>query len=162
MKVPNILGSASDLISRTARPDTTATPTAPAALTSAGVTSPISAAAAMRQIASRYDMTDITPNDFSNMIQQLYAKGAVSAKDMQELSSIRADLEAAGVGADQSVNLQEFYQQRLSKAQADAAGSPDPAAAEADVQAIAARLSWVDKLVAVRQSDGFAGVNAVA
>ena len=93
----------------------------------------------MRAIVSRYDMTDITPNDFSNMIQQLYAKGAVSAKDMQELSSIRADLEAAGVGADQSVDLQEFYQQRLAEAQADAAQSPDADAAQANVQAVAAR-----------------------
>ena len=63
---------------------------------------------------------------------------------------------------DQSVDLQEFYQQRLSAAQADAAQSPDADAAQANAQAVAARLSWVQKFAAVRQADGSAGVNAVA
>ena len=111
----------------------------------------------MREIVSQYDMTDITPNDFSTMIQQLYAKNAVSAKDMQELSSIRADLESAGVGADQSVNLQEFYQQRLAKAKADAAQSPDPVAAQANIQSIAARMTWVEKFAADTPAGHFRG-----
>jgi hypothetical protein len=162
MKVPNILSGMSDLVSRTARSDANAATASTATPATAGSAAPPSAAAAMREIVSHYDMTDITPNDFSTMIQQLYAKGAVSGKDMQELSSIRADLESAGVGADQSVNLQEFYQQRLAKVQADAADSPDPVAAQADVQPVAARMTWVQKFAAIRQPDTSAGVNAVA
>jgi hypothetical protein len=160
MKVPSLLSGVSDLVS----PAKTDAKAAAGAVTPAATSAaPLpSAAAAMRAIVSQYDMTDITPNDFSNMIQQLYAKGAASAKDMQELSSIRSDLEAAGIGADQSVNLQEFYQQRLATAQADAAQSPDSDAAQGDVQAVAARLSWVQKFAAVRQAGGSAGVNAVA
>jgi hypothetical protein len=160
MKVPNILSGMSDLASRAKRTDSDAA-TAAGATAAANSAVPPTAAAAMREIVSRYDMTDITPNDFSSMIQQLYAKGAVSAKDMQDLSSIRADLEAAGVTADQSVNLQEFYQQRLGKAKADAAQSPDPAAA-ANIQSLAARMTWVQKFAAVRQAGDTAGVNAVA
>ena len=159
MKVPNILGGTSDLASRAKQTGSdAATATAASAASAAALPS---ASSAMRDIVSRYDMTDITPNDFSTMIQQLYAKGAVSAKDMQDLSSIRADLEAAGVGADQSVNLQEFYQQRLATAKTAAAQSPDPATA-ANIQTLAARMTWVQKFAAVRQSGDSAGVNAVA
>jgi hypothetical protein len=115
----------------------------------------------MRDIVSKYDMSSITPNEFSTMIQQLYAKGAVSPKDMQDLSSIRADMEAAGIGADQTINLQDFYQQRLTKAKTDAAQSPDPAMATT-IQALGARMTWVEKFAAVRQTNEPAGVNAVA
>ncbi len=160
MKVPNILGGASDLASRVKQTGSDAA-TATAATAASAAALP-SASSAMRDIVSRYDMTDITPNDFSTMIQQLYAKGAVSPKDMQDLSSIRADLEAAGIGADQSINLQEFYQQRLATAKTEAAQSPDPAAAATNIQTLAARMTWVQKFAAVRQSGDSAGVNAVA
>ena len=133
MKVPNILGGLGEsLAKRTDADAKTAAGTAAATATGAA---PPSASSAMREIVSRYDMTDITPNDFSNMIQQLYAKGAISPKDMQELSAVRGDLEAAGVGADESVNLEDFYQQRLANAKANAAQAADPAAAAANIQA---------------------------
>ena len=135
MKIPNLLSGAGDAATRAKQTQSAAT--VAAATTAASAAALPSASSAMRDIVSRYDMTDITPNDFSSMIQQLFAKGAVSAKDMQDLSSIRADLEAAGVSADQSVNLQEFYQQRLGTAKTDAAQSPDPAAA-ANIQTLAA------------------------
>ena len=160
MQVPNVLGAVSNA---TLQATAAAKPAANTlAATAASASSQASAAASMRAIVAQYDMTDITPNDFTNMIQQLYAKGAVSAKDMQELSSIRGDLEAAGVGADQSVNLQEFYEQRLTAAQAEAVQSPDSEAAQSDIQGVATRLSWVQKFAAVRQAGGAAGVNAVA
>ena len=88
--------------------------------------------AAMREVVSHYDMTDITPNDFSKLIQQLSAKGAISQKDTQELSSIRVDLENAGVNSDESVNLLQFYQQQIAKAQAAAAQSPNAGAAQTE------------------------------
>lgn len=157
MQVPNVVSP----LTSPAKTDAKAAAST-AATAAASAATPPSSAAAMRAIVSQYDMTDITPNDFSNMIQQLYAKGAVSAKDMQELSSIRADLESAGVSADESVNLQEFYQQRLSTAQAEAVQSPDSEAAQGNIQAVAARLSWVQKFAAVRQADSSAGLNAVA
>jgi hypothetical protein len=160
MQVPNIAaGMAASLGKQMSAEAKTAASTAATAVNSATT---LSSSSAMRQIVAQYDMTDITPNDFSSMIQQLYAKGAVSPKDMQELSAIRADLQTAGVGADQSVNLEEFYQQQLAKAQANAQQSPDPVAANANVQAIATRMTWVQQFAAVRQMDNPSGVNAVA
>jgi hypothetical protein len=161
MKVPNILSGLGDLTSKAKKTDSDAAP-ATGAMVAANSATPPSAAASMREIVSRYDMTDISPNDFSSMIQQLYAKGAISSKDMQELSSIRGDLESAGIGADQAVNLQDFYQQRLAKAKVDAAQSADPAAAQANIQSLASRMTWVQKFAAVGQEENSVGVNAVA
>jgi hypothetical protein len=160
MKIPNILGGTSSVASGAKQAGSNVANAAGAAA-AAGGAAPLSNSSAMRDIVSRYDMTDITPNDFSTMIQQLFAKGAVSAKDMQDLSSIRADLESAGVAADQAVNLQEFYQQRLATAKASAAQSPDPATT-ANIQSLATRMTWVQKFAAVRQADESTGVNAVA
>jgi hypothetical protein len=161
MKIPNIFGGTSNVASGAKQAAGNVASAAGATGAAASAAAPLSSSSAMRDIVSRYDMTDITPNDFSTMIQQLYAKGAVSAKDMQDLSSIRADLESAGIAADQAVNLQEFYQQRMSSAKASAAQSPDPAAA-ANIQALAARMTWVQQFAAVRQSNEPTGVNAVA
>jgi hypothetical protein len=159
MQVPNVLSAISDLVSK---PKTDVKPAAVAdAALSAGA-AVVTGPAAMREIVSQYDMTDITPNQFSNMIQQLRAKGAISQQDLQELSTIRIDLETAGIGPDETVNLQEFYQQRLASAQGDAAGQSDPAAAQANVQSLASRLTWIQKFAAVRSGDGAAGLNAVA
>jgi hypothetical protein len=160
MKVPNILSGIGDLAARAKQTGSFAT--GATSTTAAASATPLSAASTMRAIVSHYDMADITPNAFSTMIQQLYAKGAISANDMQELSSIRADLEAAGIGGDQSINLEDFYQQRLTKAKSDAAQSPPDPSAAASIQAVGARLTWVQKFAAVGQTDASAGVNTVA
>ena len=99
--------------------------------------------------------------DFSKIVQQMSQRGAISQQDAQELSSIRVDLENAGVNPDQSVNLVQFYQQQLAKAQAASAQSSNPAAPSAAVNALVARLNWVQKLAAMSQS-GASGVNTVA
>ena len=137
MIVPNALSGLSNLTSLVKRSDTADIKGAAAAKAAAvAQSSPPTPTAAMREILSHYDMTDITPNDFSKLIQQLSDKGTISQKDTQELSSIRVDLENAGVGPDESVNLLEFYQQRIAKVQEAAAQSPNPGAAKADIDAL--------------------------
>ena len=97
----------------------------------------------MRQILSSYDMTNISPNDFSKAVQQLSQKGALSPQDVQQLSSIRANLDSAGLNPDEPVNLLAFYQQQLAKAQTAAAQSSNPAAAQATIAAMNGRLNWL-------------------
>ncbi len=120
-----------------------------------------SATAAMREVLSHYDMTDITPNDFSKLLQQLSEKGTISQQDKQELSSIRVDLENAGINSDDSVNLLNFYQQQIAKAQS-AAPSSNPGAANPATNALIARLNWLQKFAAAGQQGGPSGVNTVA
>ena len=102
----------------------------------------------MRGILSNYDMSNISPSDFSKLIQQMSEKGAISQQDMQQLSSIRVDLENAGVNPDDSVNLVQFYQQQLAKAQTAAAQSANPAAAQPAINALVGRLNWLQKFAA--------------
>jgi len=160
MIVPNALSGLTDVASLAQRSDTSevkAAATGKAAVVAKP--SPLSSTAAMRDILSHYDMTDITPSDFSKLVQQLSDKGAISQKETQELSSIRVDLENAGVSPDESVNLLEFYRQRLAKARETAAQSGNATAAKANVDAIVGRLNWLQKFAAVPQQSG---VNAAA
>ena len=113
----------------------------------------------MRSILSNYDMSNISPSDFSKLIQQMSEKGVISQQDMQQLSSIRVDLENAGVNPDESVNLVQFYQQQLAKAQTAAAQSTNPAAAQPAINALMGRLNWLQKFTSL---GGQGGVNAVA
>ena len=117
MNVPNVLSGLANLTSRTPGAISAANKASTGKAAAPAQSSPPTPTAAMRNVLSHYDMTDISPNDFSKVIQQLSQKGAISPKDMQELSSIRGDLENAGINADESVNLVQFYQQRLAKAQ---------------------------------------------
>jgi hypothetical protein len=163
MIMPNALSGFSNLTSLVKRSDTADIKGAAAAKAAAvAQSSPPTPTAAMREILSHYDMTEITPNDFSKLIQQLSDKGTISQKDTQELSSIRVDLENAGVGPDETVNLLEFYQQRIAKVQEAAAQSANPGAAKANLDALAGRLNWVQKFATVPQQGGQSGVNAVA
>jgi len=165
MNVPNVLSGITDLTSQVKSSAASAVKTVAGKVAAVDQTLSPTPTAAMREILSHYDMTDITPNDFSKLIQQLSDKGTISQKDMQELSSIRVDLENAGVSPDESVNLLNFYQQRIAKVQDAAAHSPDAAAAQPNIDLLVGRLNWLQKFAAVRQQDGqgsTTGVNAVA
>ena len=163
MNVPNILSGLADLTSQAKSSATSAVKTAAGKAAAVDPSSPPTPTAAMREILSRYDMANITPNDFSKLIQQLSDKGTISQKEMQELSSIRVDLENAGVSPDESVNLLDFYQQRIAKVQDAAAHSPDAAAVvQPNIDLLVGRLSWLQKFAAVRQQGGQSGVNSVA
>ncbi len=166
MNVPNVLSGVTDLTSQVKNAATSAiTPSAVGKAAAAAQSMAPTATAAMRGILSQYDMTDITPNDFSKLIQQMSQKGAISPKDVQELSSIRFDLENSGVNSDESVNLLEFYQKQIAKAQAAAAQSPNPVAAKANIDVLSAKLNWLQKFAAVSPpgtQTSSSGVNAVA
>jgi hypothetical protein len=118
-------------------------------------------AAAARQVLSQYDMTNITPNNMANLVQQLSAKGAISPKDAQQLAAIPGELQNAGVGPNDSVNLLQFYQEQLSKVQSTAAQSPS-AAADTSVSQLIGRMQSLARLAAARYPGGQGGVNAVA
>jgi hypothetical protein len=117
--------------------------------------------AAMRQVLSQYDMTNITPNDFSNLVQQLSAKGAISPQDAQQLAAIPGQLQQAGVGPNESVNLLEFYQEQISKVGEAAAQSPN-SASQMNVSQLVGQMQWVARFAAVRHAGSSAGLNAVA
>ncbi|MCR4412702.1 MAG: hypothetical protein NUV77_09790 [Thermoguttaceae bacterium] len=105
---------------------------------------------ALRAIAAEYDVTDISPRTFSEMIGRLRQAGALSDKDYQELAAIRVDLEQAGIGPDDEIDLVRFYRQRLQEAaQAEKSReTPRP-----DLERLRARLEWLQKFAALRSPE---------
>jgi hypothetical protein len=118
---------------------------------------------AFRQILSQYDISSITPRQFSEMLQKLHQSGTISDKQYQDLSQIRSDLDTSGVQPDDDVDLVKFYSQKLNTAQALATQTKTGASAAGQPQALGTmqqRLDWLRKVSTI-QSDP-AGINSLA
>jgi len=145
--------------SEPAQPAADKPPTAPTGTSSA--TSPPSDS--MRQILAEYDVTNISPRAFSDLLQKLRQAGSLSEKDFQELSSIRLDLEHEGADPDQRVNLVERYAKKLSsiRDQHDANAASD-AARQATEASLQRQLEWLRKVAQVRSGTGPAAFDTLA
>ena len=97
---------------------------------------------AVQQILASYDVTNITPNQFSQMIQKLFDAGAISQKDLQDLNGARADLELGGVGGDETVNLPKFYSQKVQDVQKSATRPPPRQASSNSPPCSAGSTGW--------------------
>ena len=118
-------------------------------------------ATAIRDILAKYDVTDITPNDFSQMVQSLYDKGAISKQDLQNLMSVRGDLQKAGYEPDETVNLLDYYRRQQSELQSSAESSPDPTA-QAQLGTATQRLGWLEKFATGHVEADAIGVSTLA
>jgi hypothetical protein len=132
---------------------------AAATVTSAGASAQSSAA--MRQILAQYDVTDISPSQFTDMVQKLQQNGAIAPQDAKNLSAIRLDLEQAHVDPDESINLVDFYQQKVQKAQRQFDSDPS-AANQQQLAPLQQRLNWMQKLAAGHAHPEDIGLNTTA
>jgi pyruvate/2-oxoglutarate dehydrogenase complex dihydrolipoamide acyltransferase (E2) component len=151
MKIPSIQ-TGPDLTALAKRNEPAAAGAAKPAATagSAPATAPATAApatAAMRQILAQYDVTDISPSEFSDMVQQLQQSGYISPQDTKDLAAIRMDLEQAGIDPNQSINLVDFYRERVEKAQEKLDDNPG-SVQQQQLQSQRQRLQWVETLAA--------------
>ena len=73
------------------------------------ITNLSSAEFSFRQILAQYDVSAITPREFSMLAQQLYQARAISADDFQELSQMRALIDQQYSDPDDPVDLTEFF-----------------------------------------------------
>ena len=111
------------------------------------------------EILRQYNIADITPTSFSRMIQQLHQAGAISEKDFQELSAVRADLEKAGIEGDEAVNLLEFYTNKVSQT-AKSSDGVNPAPSDVQLQGSdSKRLDWMKKFAAIQADPDAAGLD---
>ncbi len=119
-----------------------------------------------RQILSQYDISSITPRQFSEMLQKLHQSGTISDQQYQNLSQIRTDLDSSGIQPDQEVDLVKFYSQKLNGAQ-DASVAPQaktgslPAGPSQSLSTVQQRLSWLQKVSSI-QNDPAAGIDSLA
>jgi len=128
---------------------------------STGVTS------VLREIAAEYDVTDISPREFSEMIGKLYEAGTLSDQQYQDLSQVRADLDLEGVDPDETLNLVEFYVDKLRElcgSLDDADGGSGSISAKTLPEAISAqrRLAWLEKLAAIQAEPDSTGLDTTA
>jgi hypothetical protein len=117
---------------------------------------------ASADILRQYDITNITPTAFSQMIQKLYKAGAISEKNYQELSAVRGDLEKAGVEPDESVNMMEFYSDKVSKAQKALSDTLADASSQQSLGSDMHRLDWMQKFAAIQANPDAVGLDVAA
>ena len=109
-------------------------------------------------ILRQYDITNITPDSYLQMIQKLYKAGALSEKDYQELSAVRGDLEKAGIDPGESVNLLEFCSDKLNQDQKSLGDSTDKASQQRlgpDVR----RVDWMQKFAMIQANPDAVGLD---
>jgi len=114
---------------------------------------------ASADILRQYDITNITPTEFSQMIQKLYKAGAISEKNYQELSVVRGDLEKAGVEPDESANMLEFYSNKVSKAQKALGETLADASSQKSLGSDMHRLDWMQKFAAIQANPDAVGLD---
>jgi hypothetical protein len=114
------------------------------------------------EILRNYDVTHITPDEFSQMIQKLYKAGTLSEKDFQELSTVRADMDKAGVGPNESINMLEFFSDKLGKAQKNLGSNLDEAAQQQRLGPDLRRLDWMQKFAMVQANPDAVGLDMAA
>jgi len=117
---------------------------------------------ASAEILRQYDITNISPEAFSQMIQKLYKAGTLSEKDYQELSAVRMDLEQAGVEPDEAINMLEFYSDRVSKAQKELGTTLDEAAQQQRLGPDMHRLDWMQKFAMIQANPDAVGLDMAA
>jgi hypothetical protein len=115
----------------------------------------------LREILAKYDVTHISPGEFSEMVQKLYKAGTISEGEYQELSGIRSDLESAGIRPDEQINLREFYASKLQQLQREAT-APGDGTTQQQLAPVARRRDWIEKFALMQANPAATGVDAVA
>jgi hypothetical protein len=160
MRIAGILAGLSELSHQTRRePVAAASPVATPSREKPGAGPSFSVSpAALRRVLSQYDVTDISPRDFSEMVQQLHETGAISENQLQELAAVRLDLEEADVRPDESIDLLDFYVHRIKKAQRRLG---DDDASGMQLSPLLRRLEWMEKLAVLHDTADELGLDAL-
>lgn len=68
---------------------------------------------AFREVLSRYDVRSITPREYSAMLGELRSSGAIDDEQLRLLSLVRLEIDEANLPLDESIDLVEFFSERL-------------------------------------------------
>lgn len=119
----------------------------------------------LRTILAGYDVSNLAPRDFSELVRQLRDAGEISDGDLKELAALRLELDQAQFTPDEPVDLLGFFQQKLKRlqGQAEQAGEslgPNGKPANAATSNAERQLAWLTKFAALH--DGAGEINAWA
>jgi len=108
-----------------------------------------------QEILSQYDVSDITPREFSEMLQSLHASGVITDQQYQDLSTLRAELDAQGIEPDEKIDLVQFCERRLEDAR-------DSNAESSLVSTMERRLESLRKFALIQSTPELASLNYYA
>lgn len=111
-----------------------------------------SQSASWQEILKDYDLSDITPQQFSKMLQRLRDANLIDDKDFASLSLVRSDLAEAGIESDESVDLLAFYRRFIQRLQlTESQGeSTESASVSARLEQAQKNLQWLEKLATLQ------------
>jgi hypothetical protein len=107
-------------------------------------------------VVSQYDLNDITPRDFSQMLRELRDAGAITEAEYGDLAQIRLDMDAENLDPDDSIDLLDFYRKTVDRAREDDASNESLV-----FVAMRRRLEWLQKVAILQESPEAAGMNAL-
>lgn len=173
MQIQNITAGRSDLLpsGRRTDPADAADALAAADAASAGASGPSpSSVVSLRAIMTNYDVGEISPQQFSEMLQKLHESGAIGDGDLRELAVLRMEMDEARIEPDQQVNLLDKCIDKLKQLEEKLKSlEKDPQKNAAEIsqvkQALAGaqrRYDWLQKLALVHASPDAVGMDAVA
>jgi hypothetical protein len=108
-----------------------------------------------REILARYDMRNISPRDFSELVQKLFDSGEIGQAEVQELSLLRLELDKSHADADQPLDLVKLVQDKL-RQQEDEINRlnrrrpEQPIDRDAALRLTRRQLEWVEKFASVQ------------
>lgn len=117
---------------------------------------------ASADILRQYDVTKMSPIQFTQMVQKLYQAGAISEKEYQELSAIRGELDRAGVDPNESINMLELFSDKVNSGQKEmdlAIGDP---ARQQQLGIDMRRLDWMQKFAMIQANPDAVGLDMAA
>lgn len=111
--------------------------------------------AVLRKIAARYNVTEITPREFSDMLDALHQAGALADEQLQQLARIRVDLDLENIDPDEEVDLVDFYSDKLERLSRTEEGGQSAEVAQAEQL-----MGWMEKFAVIQASADSLGLDA--
>ena len=111
--------------------------------------------ALLRQVAARYNVTEITPRGFSDMLDELHRTGALSDSQLQQLARVRVDLDLENIDPDEEVDLVDFYSDKLD----ELSRTGKDGGRSSDVVQTEQLLAWMEKFAVIQSSADVLGLD---
>ncbi len=120
----------------------------------------------LRDILARYDVTNISARDFSELIAELKQSGAITDADQEELALVRLELDRSGVDPDELIDLQQFLEKKLQSQERDLQRQEEkqgvPLDRAAALQSTLRQLDWISKFALIHRTGDYQPLNTVA
>ncbi len=164
MQIGNVLSSQTDLTSAGKRASNAGT--AVASLVEATSSTSTTSTSGVAEVMRKYDLTEITPDEFAEMIQKLHENGSLTDEEYSQLVQLRAEMQSDGLAGDEDLNILTYCEQKCAalqqRADAEEKGSAQRAATAKQLATMQECSEWVQKLQLVHESPDSIGLNATA